>query len=142
VVHTIKLKNQNGKTFYEKLTYIYLEMPNFKMAETELNSRLDQWLFFIKNLEDFQSIPSIFSDEIFTKAFEKAELAKFGQGDLDSYENSLKIYRDLKGVIDTAFDEGKQEGRIEIAKSLKENSVPIEIISKTTGLSKDQIDQL
>jgi predicted transposase/invertase (TIGR01784 family) len=142
VVHTIKLKNQNGKTFYEKLTYIYLEMPNFKMAETELNSRLDQWLFFIKNLEDFQSIPSIFSDEIFTKAFEKAELAKFGQGDLDSYENSLKIYRDLKGVIDTAFDEGKQEGRIEIAKSLKENGVPIEIISKTTGLSKDQIDQL
>jgi predicted transposase/invertase (TIGR01784 family) len=116
------------------------------MSEIELNSRLDQWLFFIKNLEDFQSIPSIFSDEIFTKAFEKAELAKFGQGDLDSYENSLKIYRDLKGVIDTAFDEGKQEGkeegRIEIAKSLKENGVPIEIISKTTGLSKDQIDQL
>ena len=150
VVHTIKLKNQNGKTFYEKLTYIYLEMPNFKMSEIELNSRLDKWLFFIKNLEDFQSIPSIFSDEIFTKAFEKAELAKFGQGELDSYENSLKIYRDLKGVLDTAFDEGKQEGReegreegrLEVAKSLKENGVPIEIISKTTGLSKDQIDQL
>ena len=150
VVHTIKLKNQNGKTFYEKLTYIYLEMPNFKMSEIELSSRLDKWLFFIKNLEDFQSIPSIFSDEIFTKAFEKAELAKFGQGDLDSYENSLKIYRDLKGVLDTAFDEGKQEGREEgreegrqeVAKSLKENGVPIEIIIKTTGLSKDQINQL
>ena len=150
VVHTIKLKNQNGKTFYEKLTYIYLEMPNFKMSEIELNSRLDKWLFFIKNLEDFQSIPSIFSDEIFTKAFEKAELAKFGQGELDSYENSLKIYRDLKGVLDTAFDEGKQEGReegreegrLEVAKSLKENGVPIEIIIKTTGLSKDQINQL
>ena len=39
VVHTIKLKNQNGKTFYEKLTYIYLEMPNFKLSEIELNSR-------------------------------------------------------------------------------------------------------
>ncbi len=150
VVHTIKLKNQNGKTFYEKLTYIYLEMPNFKMSEIELSSRLDKWLFFIKNLEDFQSIPSIFSDEIFTKAFEKAELAKFGQGDLDSYENSLKIYRDLKGALDTAFDEGKQEGReegreegrLEVAKSLKENGVPIEIIIKTTGLSKDQINQL
>jgi predicted transposase/invertase (TIGR01784 family) len=154
VVHTIKLKNQNGKTFYEKLTYIYLEMPNFKKAETELNSRLDQWLFFIKNLEDFQSIPSIFSDEIFTKAFEKAELAKFGQVDLDSYENSLKIYRDLKGVIDTAFDEGKQEGRdegreegreegrIEIARALKENGVPVEIIIKSTGLTKEEIDKL
>jgi len=142
VVHTIKLKNQNGKTFYEKLTYIYLEMPNFKMVESELNSRLDQWLFFIKNLEDFQSIPSIFSDEIFTKAFEKAELAKFGQGDLDSYENSLKIYRDLKGVIDTAFDEGKQEGRQEIARALKENGVSLEIIIRSTGLTEGEIDNL
>lgn len=142
VVHTIKLKNQNGKTFYEKLTYIYLEMPNFMMVESELNSRLDQWLFFIKNLEDFQSIPSIFSDEIFTKAFEKAELAKFGQGDLDSYENSLKIYRDLKGVIDTAFDEGKQEGRQEIARALKENGVSSEIIIRSTGLTEGEIDNL
>jgi len=26
-IHTIQLKNQFGKTFYEKLTYIYIEMP-------------------------------------------------------------------------------------------------------------------
>ena len=150
VVHTIKLKNQYGKTFYEKLTYIYLEMPNFNKSATDLNTRLDKWLFFIKNLEDFQSIPSIFSDEIFTKAFEKAELAKFGQADLDSYENSLKIYRDLKSVIDTAFDEGKLEGLIEgklegkvdVARSLKENGLSVDIIMKTTGLTKDEIERL
>jgi len=113
VVHTIKLKNQHGNTFYEKLTYIYIEMPNFNKLEDNLSSRLDKWLFFIKNLEDFQSIPSIFSDEIFEKAFEKAELAKFGQEEMDKYESSLKLYRDLKGVIDTAFIEGRSEGKIE-----------------------------
>jgi predicted transposase/invertase (TIGR01784 family) len=113
VVHTIKLKNQHGNTFYEKLTYIYIEMPNFNKLEDNLSSRLDKWLFFIKNLEDFQSIPSIFSDEIFEKAFEKAELAKFGQEEMDKYEASLKVYRDLKGVIDTAFIDGRSEGKIE-----------------------------
>ncbi|PDS21876.1 hypothetical protein B0A78_13465, partial [Flavobacterium columnare NBRC 100251 = ATCC 23463] len=107
VVHTIKLKNQNGKVFYDKLTYIYLEMPNFKKQETDLNSRLDKWLYFIKNLEDFQNIPTIFKDEVFTQAFEKAELANFGQWELDKYESSLKVYRDLKSIIDTAFDDGK-----------------------------------
>ncbi len=150
VVHTIKLKNQKGNIFYEKLTYIYIEMPNFKKAESELTSRLDKWLFFIKNLEDFQNIPAIFSDEIFTKAFEKAELAKFGAVDLDNYETSLKIYRDLKGVIDTAFDEGKIEGiiegklekKVEIAKALKENGVSIHIIINTTGLTEDEINEL
>ncbi len=150
VVHTIKLKNQNGKTFYDKLTYIYLEMPNFKKAESGLKSRLDQWLFFIRHLEDFQTIPSLFADAIFRQAFEKAELAKYGQAELNSYENSLKAYRDLKGVLDTAFDEGKiegkiegkMEGRIEIAKALKESGVPNEIIIKTTGLAQHEIDKL
>ena len=166
VVHTIKLKNQHGNTFYEKLTYIYIEMPNFNKLEENLSSRLDKWLFFIKNLEDFQSIPSIFTDEIFEKAFEKAELAKFGQEEMDKYESSLKLYRDLKGVIDTAFIEGRSEGKIEgleegrqegleegrleglqegkynMAKLLKDNGVQIQLIIQTTGLTREEIDLL
>jgi predicted transposase/invertase (TIGR01784 family) len=142
VVHTIKLKNQNSKVFYDKLTFIYLEMPNFKKSEAVLKTRLDKWLYFIKHLEDFQTIPSIFTDEVFNQAFEKAELAKFGQTELASYENSLKIYRDLKGVIDTAFDEGKLEGKLEIAKSLKILGVLIETIVAATGLTKEEIERL
>lgn len=154
VLHTIELKNQHGKRFYDKLTYIYLEMPNFNKAEAELITRLDQWLYFIKHLEDFETMPVIFKDAIFTKAFEKAELAKLGQAELDSYENSLKIYRDLKGVLDTAFEDGKMEGKtegktegkieekIEIAKKLKDNNVAIEIIIMSTGLSEIEINKL
>ena len=146
VVHTIKLKNQHGKIFYEKLTYIYLEMPNFKQEESGLKTRLDQWLYFIKHLEDFQNIPSIFKDEVFTQAFENAELAKFNQAELDKYENSLKIYRDLKGVIDTAFDDGKVEGKIEekiaIAISAKKMGLSISDIATLTGLSESDIDKL
>jgi predicted transposase/invertase (TIGR01784 family) len=146
VVHTIQLKNQNNKVFYEKLSYIYLEMPNFKLGENKLKTRLDKWLYFIKYLEDFQTIPHIFTDEIFAQAFEKAELAQFAPNELEKYENSLKVYRDLKGVIDTAFDEGKMEGKmegkIEVAKALKESGVTIEIISKSTGLSASEIYKL
>jgi predicted transposase/invertase (TIGR01784 family) len=141
-------------------------MPNFNKLEDNLSSRLDKWLFFIKNLEDFQSIPSIFSDEIFEKAFEKAELAKFGQEEMDKYEASLKVYRDLKGVIDTAFIDGRSEGKIEgleegrqegleegrleglqegkynMAKLLKDNGVQIQLIIQTTGLTREEIDLL
>jgi predicted transposase/invertase (TIGR01784 family) len=99
-------------------------------------------LFFIKHLEDFQTIPVIFTDDIFTQAFEKAELAKLGQVELDKYENSLKVYRDLKGVIDTAFEEGKLEGKLEIAKALKKSGVSTELIVTATGLTKNEIDKL
>ena len=142
VIHTIKLKNQNGKTFYDKLTYIYLEMPNFILQESNLKTRLDKWLYFIKNLEDFKYIPQIFEDVIFTQAFEKAELSKFSDTEIDKYENSLKVYRDLKAVIDTAFDEGKLEGKLETAKLLKANGIANDIIIKTTGLSTKEIDKL
>ena len=166
VVHTIKLKDQYGKIFYAKLTYIYLEMPNFNKTEDELTTRLDKWLFFIQHLEDFQIIPQIFKDEIFTQAFETAELAKFDQAELDSYEYSLKVFRDNKATFDyamqTALDEGttkgiiegtakgiiegtakgKIEGKIEIAKALKDNGVLIDIIVRTTGLSESEINNL
>jgi len=142
VVHTIKLKNQNGKIFYDKLTFIYLEMPNFKRKETELETRLDKWLYFIKNLEDFQTIPTIIADEVFNQAFEKAELAKFGQKDLYDYEMNLKIYRDYKNTVNTAFDEGKLEGKLETVKSLKILGVPNDIIIEATGLTKLEIERL
>ncbi len=142
VVHTVRLKNQNGKVFYDKLTYIYLEMPNFVKTENELSSRLDKWLYFIRNLEDFQNIPAIFKDEVFAQAFEKAGIANLGQAELDRYESSLKVYRDLKGIIDTAFGEGKLEGKLEVAKALKESGVSTDIIISSTGLSKEEIERL
>ncbi|MBD0376656.1 MAG: PD-(D/E)XK nuclease family transposase [Flavisolibacter sp.] len=141
-LHTIKLKNQHCKVFYDKLTYVYLEMPNFTKTESQLETRLDKWLYFIKHLEDFESIPSIFRDEVFEKAFEKAALANLAPADLDKYENSLKAYRDLKGVIDTAFDEGKMEGKMETAKVMKAEGEPLEKISRYTGLSEDEINKL
>ncbi|HAH55141.1 MAG TPA: hypothetical protein DCM02_07625 [Flavobacterium sp.] len=146
VIHTIKLKNQNNKTFYEKLTYIYLEMPNFKKKEADLKTRIEQWLYFIKHLEDFQSIPTIFSDEVFRQAFDKAELAKLAPTELDSYQYSLKVFRDNKAVydyaVDTAFDEGELKGKLETVKSFKKLGVSIEIIIEATGLSKEEIEKL
>ncbi len=146
VVHTIKLKNQNGKIFYDKLTFIYLEMPNFKLEESQLDSRLDKWLYFLKYLEDFQTIPAIIADEVFNQAFEKAELAKFGPQDLYNYEMNLKVYRDYKNTVDTAFDEGrlegKLEGKLEIAKSAIQMGLKVEDIIILTGLKRDEIERL
>ncbi len=118
-------------------------MPNFKKGEAELTTRLDKWLFFIKHLEDFQSIPSIFKGEVvFEQAFEKAELAKLNESESYSYESSLKVYRDLKAVIDTADMNGEMRGIAKVAKSLREAGVDLAIIVKTTGLTEEQINSL
>jgi predicted transposase/invertase (TIGR01784 family) len=142
VIHTVQLKDQSNKVFYEKLKFVYLEMPHFVKKENELASRLDKWLYFIKHLEDFQNIPEMFKDEVFIQAFEKAEIAKYSEAERHDYEQSLKIYRDLKGIIDTAFDEGKIEGKIEVAKNMKLKGLSSSDISDLTGLSETEIDGL
>jgi predicted transposase/invertase (TIGR01784 family) len=149
-LHTIRLKNQHGKVFYNKLTYVYLEMPNFTKTEDQLGTRLDKWLYFIQNLEDFQNIPTIFKDEVFEQAFEKAEIANFRQADLEKYEASLKVFRDNKATYDyaveTAFEEGMTKGtieaKIETAKQAKQMGLSITDIVKLTGLPEKEIKGL
>ena len=154
VVHTVQLKDQNNQIFYDKLKFVYLEMPHFNKTEIELTTRLDKWLYFIKNLEDFQNIPDIFVDEIFSQAFAKAEISKYSFDERYAYEKSLKVFRDNKAVYDyaknTAYDEGKIDGKIdgknerniEVAKTMILDGETIEKIIKYTGLSKEQIDKL
>ena len=38
--------------FYDKLTYIYLEMPKFRKTEDELVTMTDKWLYTLKHLPD------------------------------------------------------------------------------------------
>ena len=142
VIHTVQLKDQSNKIFYEKLKFIYLEMPHFIKEEQQLETRLDKWLYFIKHLEDFQNIPEVFKDDVFIKAFEIAEIAKYSENERHDYEQSLKVYRDLKVVIETAFDDGQTKKTLEIAKKLKDKGMDIDFIIETTGLIKSEIDKL
>jgi predicted transposase/invertase (TIGR01784 family) len=113
VVHIVELKDQNNEVFYKKLTFIYLEMPNFDKPLEQLESRLDKWLYFIKNLEDLQSIPELFrTEEAFLSAFETAKFANLEPSERDVYEYSLKTLRDNFSAFKSAREEGLAEGEI------------------------------
>ena len=114
-VERIQLRNEDCAVFYDKLTFIFVEMPKFNKKEDELETPFDKWLYFIKNLEDFEHIPPRLRNRIFEKAFQSAEIARFNLAQMDAYEQSLNYYRDMKNVIDTAvgegFERGLEEGR-------------------------------
>ena len=51
-VHHVRLMDVNTNTqFYDKLEYIFVELPKFKKTEAELESKGDNWFFTINNLE-------------------------------------------------------------------------------------------
>jgi predicted transposase/invertase (TIGR01784 family) len=146
VRHEVQLKDQKCRVFYDKLTYIYLEMPNFSKAEGDLQNNFDKWMYVLQHLPDLQNRPQALQDRVFQKLFEAAEIAKFTPDEMNKYEESLKYYRDLKNVLDTSFDEGKAEGKaelkIEIARQMKSEGEPVEKIVRFTGLPVEEIERL
>ena len=141
MVHTIQLKNDNNRVFYDKLTFIYVEMPNFKKSLDELQSHCDRWLYFIKNLADLQSIPELFKDDIIYQGFEAARIAALDEQDRQSYHNSLKEYRDLYSVMKSARQEGYDEGELtgELKGELKKANAGAINLIRMKVLSDQQI---
>lgn len=145
--YDVKLTDiETKKVFYDKLTFIYLEMPKFNKTIDELETRFDKWLFVLKNLNRLNRVPDKLKEKIFDKLFETAEIAKFTPEQVQSYEDSLKYYRDIKNSLDTAREEGKNEGKLEekqrIARKLLKENVDILLISQATGLTVEQIQKL
>lgn len=97
-----------------------------------------------------------------TCIFDQTQIARYTPEERQDYEDSLKVYRDLKNVLDTAElkgkkkgleegrkegrkegrEEGRKESRIEIAKSLKTMGLPLERISEATGLTEEELQKL
>jgi len=149
--YDIKLTDTETKeVFYDKLTFIYLEMPKFNMTIDELETRFDKWLYVIRNLNRLDKVPDKLREQIFEKLFETAEIAKFTPEQVRSYEDSLKYYRDMKNSLDTAREEGILEGiergierGIEkVAENMLKKEIPFKVIAETTGLTEQQIETL
>jgi predicted transposase/invertase (TIGR01784 family) len=106
----VVLKDQFNKPFYDKLQITYLQMPAFNKKENELENHFDKWAYFLKNLEQFEDIPQILNEPIFTQAFQTAKVANFSQQQRIEYEKSRLVYIGIKQVTATAEEDGLQKG--------------------------------
>lgn len=145
------IEKETKKIFYDRLLYVYIEIPKFKKNENELKTNTDKWIYFLKNLSRFEKIPKSLQTEMFIKAFEIAEIANFDEEQKFAYEKSMKYYRDLKNVLDKSYFDGKDEGlvegeiigiekaQVEIINSMNKNGMSEADISKFTGIDIEKI---
>ncbi len=111
---------------------------------------LDEWIYFLKNEE----IKSDFKAKGLSEAKETLDIMKLDdraraiykrKEENKMYKNSLLYTAKLKGIeegIKKGIEKGKLEEKIEIAKNLLLANMDIEFISKTTGLSVEEIEEL
>ena len=152
--HVVKLMDVNKKeVFYDKLTYIYLEMPKFQKTEDELETMVDKWLC-LKNLPHLLERPKALQERIFKKFFDVAEIGNLSKEEYAKYFESEKVYYDNDGAIRTAeakgIAKGREEGRAEgeqkkafdIAMNLLQMGMSSAQVSEVTGLTIEEIETL
>ncbi|MBD2150082.1 PD-(D/E)XK nuclease family transposase [Pseudanabaena sp. FACHB-1277] len=110
LLHIVELKDQDCQVFYKKLKFIYLELPKFQKTINQLSNHFDKWLFLLKHLPDLEEPPLLLQENVFMQLFEVARITNFSQAEREAYESSLKYYRDMNGVIETAREEGMTQG--------------------------------
>lgn len=145
--HEVKLVDMyTRKVFYDKLTFIYLEMPKFNKGEDELETMFDKWLFVLRNLSSLFERPRALQERVFDRLFEAAEIAKFTRTELNEYWDSLKNFRDWYSVISTAENKGREKGqeeeRTKHALLMKKKGYSVEDIAEITGLTQEEIKDL
>ena len=133
---------EDHEVFFDKLRFTFLQMPAFDKEEKDLITHYDKWCYFLQNLENLDNIPEILQEEIFKKAFKTAEIANLSKDEYKKYIDSLDAYREVKGVRETAIEEGWSARTIEFAKEMINENETIEKIIKYTKLDRETIEKL
>ena len=101
---------ETHKVFYDKLKFVYLEIPKFTKEVEELETHFEKWMYVLRNLKRLDKIPEKLREKIFERIFAAAEIAKLTPEEYRAYIENLNSYRDLKNSLDYAEAKGKAEG--------------------------------
>lgn len=140
--------------FSETLNEVYLEMPKFVLPLSECKTIYLKWLYVLNNIEIMERLPDELNNQLFQKLKSIVEIERMSANERLEYELSLAVERDLLSAIDASFEDGeikgeekgikkgREEKSREIAQNLKSLGLSLEDISKATGLTSEEIEQL
>jgi predicted transposase/invertase (TIGR01784 family) len=123
----------------------------------DVKDKIDEWMFFFKN----SSIKPEFDAPGLAEANERLEYSRLSPEEQRVYDKYVDIRRSNESTVYTAKLEGRLEGRLEgkaeglvegellgvarekinIAKQMKFENMNVDLISKATGLTKDEISK-
>jgi predicted transposase/invertase (TIGR01784 family) len=110
LLRSFSLRDEKGVLMSDKLHFKFLQLPFFKKKRHQLGTRFDKWCYFLKNLEDFNSIPDILNEPLFMKAFDVAKVSKMDPDDYILYQISKSKKYDMEILEEEAEKRGMEKG--------------------------------
>jgi predicted transposase/invertase (TIGR01784 family) len=120
------------------LEFTFIELPKFDIAEAELTTLTDKWIYFIKNAADLNLIPTSVNDKGLKSAYEEADKHLWTKEELEEYE-----YARMRETDEITREMLVVENRnLEIAKNLFKSNLSDEEIAQYTSLTVEQVQKL
>ncbi|MBO9619765.1 MAG: PD-(D/E)XK nuclease family transposase [Niabella sp.] len=137
-LHWVRMaEEETGYTFYNKLGFIFLELPNFKLTEKEIKTDLQRWMYVLCNMAQLDKIPVILHKKIFQKLFEIAEVANLKAEEYMLYQKDVLDKWTEYSVLKTAEERGVEQG---IEKGAEQKS--LEVVKKMLAAGKFTIPEI
>ena len=158
--YLLKEKNSN-KILTDHIQLHYVEIPKFD-ENADIKKELKNWILFLKSNKEEDMSQLLKEDTIFEKAmkkynyftdnkdllneYDKREAYLFYQASLmrgsrkDGFEDGIK--EGIEKGIEKGKLEGLKEGKISMAIAMKKDGADINLISKYTGLTIEEIRKL
>lgn len=129
---------ETDEHFIKDIEFNFIELPKFNKNAYELNSVIDQWVYFLKNAENTEVIPENVHDKGLILAYEDADKHNWTPEELDAYDKIFIREQDDKGRMEIALRKNKEN----IAKKLLHTNFTNEQIAEYTELSLEQVQKL
>ncbi len=135
-----------GENYIKDIEFNFIELPKFNKIESELNSVVDQWIYFIKNAENLNIIPENLNDKGLKFAYEDADKHNWTKAELEAYDYVLMREQDDRSRMKLALRREKEKLTTELfenfAIKLIKDGLPNDKIAEYTNLSIEQIEKL
>ena len=80
--------------------------------------------------------------DVFQKLEQISDISALSKEDRMKYDESIKVYRDKLAIMVFERQKGQAEGKLEVARNLKQMGLATEAIAQATGLTADVVGQL
>ncbi len=123
----------------------FIEFKKFKRyQEKDLKGNaLHRWLkFFDKNLSEAEVEELVEMDNAIKQAETKLELLSSDEKEIALYEAREDALREKVSMINYAKNEGRMEGKMEVAKKMINAGIDIEKVVEFTGINIDKLKEL
>ena len=120
-----------------------IELKKFKFKDNDLKKDLNYWLGFFttKDMEEYMS-EIVKEKPIMEEAHKRYNNFIRSRLMMSEYEKKEIYQYDKQITLKEERQEGRREGQISIAKSMKKENINIETIKRITGLTIKEIEKL